>query len=314
MANLLDEPSIAGGQYGYEEIDPPRFDIGVSYDKEDYPVSESTTVHQYGTDYIELEGDEPVVLRFTGSTQVGLVDTAAHSGNYAWWSNRGDDSNMRLTRAFDLSEASGATLEFWVWYDIEDDWDYAYVEASTDGGQSWQILQTPSGTDSNPNGSSFGWAYTGHSGNGRAPEWVMERVDLSVYIGQEVLVRFEYITDDAVNKPGLLLDDVSIPEIGYSTDFEVDDGGWESAGFIRHANVLSQRWIVQVVLFGDETRVERLELSDDQKGEWTIPLGSASAYRAIIAVSAMAPVTTELGSYSYEIEVGQTDGSQASLP
>jgi immune inhibitor A len=314
IANLLDEPSIADGQYGYEEIDPPRFDIGVSYGRADYPVSESTTVHQYGTDYIALEGDESVVFRFTGSTQVGLVDTAAHSGDYAWWSNRGDDSNMNLTRAFDLSEASEATLEFWVWYDIEEDWDYAYVEVSTDGGHSWQILQTPSGTDSNPNGSSFGWAYTGHSGNGGALEWVMEQVDLSEYVGQEVLVRFEYITDDAVNKPGLLLDDVSIPEIGYSADFEVDDDGWESAGFIRHANVLPQRWIVQLVLFGDVTRVERLELGDDQDGEWTIPLGDDSAYRAVIAVSAMAPVTTEMGSYSYEIEVGQTDSSQASLP
>ena len=142
----------------------------------------------------------------------------------------------------------------------------------------------------------------------------MEQVDLSEYVGQEVLVRFEYITDDAVNKPGLLLDDVSIPEIGYSVDFEVDDDGWESAGFIRHANVLPQRWIVQLVLFGDVTRVERLELGDDQDGEWTIPLGDDSAYRAVIAVSAMAPVTTEMGFYSYEIEVGQTDGSQASLP
>lgn len=314
IANLLDEPSIADGQYGYEEIDPPRFDIDVSYGKGDYPVSESTTVHQYGTDYIELEGDESVVFRFTGSTQVGLVDTAAHNGDYAWWSNRGDDSNMSLTHAFDLSETSEATLEFWVWYDIEEDWDYAYVEVSTDGGHSWQILQTPSGTDSNPNGSSFGWAYTGHSGNGGAPEWVMEQVDLSEYVGQEVLVRFEYITDDAVNKPGLLLDGVSIPEIGYSVDFEVDDDGWESAGFIRHANVLPQRWIVQLVLFGDVARVERLEMGDDQDGEWTIPLGDDSVYRAVIAVSALAPVTTEAGSYSYEIEVGQAGGSQVSLP
>jgi hypothetical protein len=300
IANTLDEPSIVDGQYGYEEIDPPRFASELQYSDSDYPVSESATVHQYGCDYIELEGRRPVVFRFTGSTQVGLVDATAHSGRYAWWSNRGDDSDMTLTRAFDLSEVSEATLEFWVWYDIEEDWDYAYVEASTDGGQTWQILNTPSGTDTNPNGSSFGRAYTGSSGSGARPQWILEKVDLSSYAGGEVLIRFEYVTDDAVNRPGLLVDDIAVPEIGYAADFEADDGGWQAQGFIRHANVLPQRWVVQLILFGAEPTVERLELTAEQIGEWTIPL-EGSTDRAIIAVSALAPVTTEVGSYRYEI-------------
>jgi immune inhibitor A len=314
VANLLDAPGIADGQYGYQQVDPPDFHVGVSYSESDYPVSESATVHQYGTDYLELQSSAPLVVRFTGSTQVGLVDTTAHSGSYAWWSNRGDDSNMTLTRAFDLSNVSEATLEYWVWYDIEEDWDYAYLEVSSDNGQSWQILETPSGTDSNPNGSSFGWGYTGASGSGFRPEWILERIDLSSYAGQEVLVRFEYVTDDAVNKPGLLLDDMAIPEAGYAAHFETSDGGWESSGFIRHANVLPQRWLVQLILFGDETTVQRLELSDEQAGEWTIPLGDGVHSRAVIAVSALAPVTTELGSYTYGIEMQPGDGSQAGLP
>ncbi len=301
VANLLDEPSIADGRYGYEAIDPAPFDIGITYDDKDYPVSKKTTVHQYGTDYIQLEGEQPLLFRFTGSTQVGLVDTTAHSGQYAWWSNRGDDSDMTLTRAFDLSGVSEATLTYWAWYDIEEDWDYAYVEASTDGGQTWDILITPSGTDSDPNGSSFGWAYTGTSGGGRKPEWMQEEVDLSVYAGQEVLVRFEYVTDDAVNRPGFILDDVTVAEVGYTSDFEADDGGWEPAGFVRHANVLPQRWSVQLILFGPETTVQRLGLDDEQTGEWVIPLDGSTG-RAVIAISALAPVTTEIASYSYEIE------------
>ena len=300
VANLLDDPTIGTGHYGYKEIDPPSVDIETTYFPNAYPVLEEATVHQHATDYIEVQGERPLTFSFTGSTRVGLVDTTARSGQYVWWSNRGDDSDMSLTQSFDLSDVSQATLSYWVWYDIERDWDYAYVEASTDGGQTWSILETPSGVGTNPNGNSFGWAYTGQSGSGESPQWIRERVDLSGYAGQEVLLRFEYITDDAVNRPGFVLDDVSIPEIGYSSDLEADGGGWEANGFIRHANVLPQRWLLQSVLFGGDVTVEKLELEADQSGSWTIPL-SADADRAVIVVSAFAPVTTEWASYSYEI-------------
>jgi hypothetical protein len=299
-ANLLDDPAIDDGRYGYEDIDPPSFDIETTYYRNAYPVSETATVHQYGTDYIELQGRQPLNLSFTGSTQVGLVDTSAHSGRYFWWSNRGDDSDMSLTHAFDLTSVDQATLSYWTWYDIESDWDYAYVEVSADGGTTWEILETPSGVGTNPNGNSFGWAYTGSSGDGEAPQWIYEEVDLSDYAGQQIQVRFEYITDDAVNRPGFVLDDVAIPEIGYFDDFEADEGKWEAAGFIRHANVLDQRWLLQVILFGRETTVERVELEGDQTGSYLIPLDSA-ADRAVITVSALAPVTTELATYEYEI-------------
>ena len=302
VANLVDDPGIGDGRYGYSDINPPSLDIETTYRKSDYPVSGSGTVHQHGTDYVELQGDSPLAFRFTGSTQIGLVDTTAHSGRYFWWSNRGDDSDMMLTRAFDLSDVSEATLEFWTWYDAEEDWDYAYVEISTDGGETWEVLTTPSGTGTNPNGNSFGWAYTGRSGGGAAAEWIQERVDLSPYAGQEVVVRFEYITDDAVNRPGLVLDDIAIPEIDYFSDFEKDADGWEPAGFIRHANVLPQRWLVQLILFGRETTVQRLELNEDQTGEWVIPLEGRTD-RAVITISGLAPVTTEMGSYGYEIEL-----------
>jgi immune inhibitor A len=300
VANLLDNPNITDGWFGYEDIDPPSFEIVTTHRRSDYPVSTSATVHQYGTDYIEVHSDNPLTLQFTGSTQIGLVNTQARSGRYMWWSNRGDDSDMTLTRGFDLSDVSEATLEFWTWYDIEEDWDYAYVEISADGGETWEMLTTPSGTPTNPNGNSFGWAYTGRS-DGDPAEWIKEQIDLSPYAGQEVLVRFEYITDDAVNRPGFVVDDIAIPEIDYFSDFEEDEDGWEPAGFIRHANVLQQRWLVQMVLFGPDTTVERLELDEDQVGEWVIPLDNRTD-RAVLTVSGLAPVTTELGSYSYEIE------------
>ena len=300
VANMLDDPSIDDGRYGYEDIEIPPFRIKSTHRANAYPVSERATVNQHATDYIELRSRRPLSLTFAGSTQVSLVDTTARSGRYLWWSNRGDDSNTTLTQSFDLSGVASATLSYWTWYDIEKNWDYAYVEASIDGGETWDILRASSSVNTNPNGNSFGWAYTGTSGGAEKPEWIREEVDLSAYVGQEVKVRFEVITDDAVHRPGLVLDDITIPEIGHAEDFETGDGGWEPAGFIRHANVLSQRWLVQLMTFGPETTVERLELRGDQTGSWTIPL-DADTDRAIIAVSALAPVTTEPGAYSYEI-------------
>jgi hypothetical protein len=62
-------------------------------------------------------------------------------------------------------------------------------------------------------------------------------VDLSPYAGQKVQVRFEYVTDAAVNGEGLQVDDISVPAVNYFTDFESDNGGWEPAGFARVENI-----------------------------------------------------------------------------
>ena len=116
-------------------------------------------------------------------------------------------------------------------------------------------------------------------------------------------LRFEYVTDAAVNQSGFAVDDVEIVVDGETVlldDSEADDDGWISEGFIRHANVLAQQWVVQLVVYGDETQVTRLLFGDQASGAWTIPLGPGTP-RAVLTVSAMAPVTTELATYAYTL-------------
>ena len=60
-------------------------------------------------------------------------------------------------------------------------------------------------------------------------------------------MRFEYVTDDAVNRPGWLLDDLRIPAIGLADDFEQGSTGWQSEGFLLGDGRLAQEWLVQVV-------------------------------------------------------------------
>ena len=309
IANKLDDPKLDNGRYGYErdEVQPMALDAI----HRRYPVQRESDVHQYGTDYVELKGNGDLNIAFRGATTSRLASNSAHGGSYAWWGNREDDSDARLTRSFDLSGVNEATLTFWTWYDIEDNWDYGYVMASTDGGKTWAPLQTSSMTDTNPNGNSFGWALTGCSGDPESTEagdacnakWIEQNADLTPYAGKkDVLIRFEYITDDAVNYPGFFVDDISIPEIDYSYDAEAGDGDWLSEGWLRTDNILKQRWMVQLIemVNGQDPMITRLPVDENGAGEWSI--GDLSRNKeAILAISALAPVTTETAPYEYTI-------------
>jgi immune inhibitor A len=298
VANYLDDPNLDDGRWGYRDlsIGPLKVDAQQTA----YPASGQSTVSQYAADYValkDLTGD--VTLAFTGTTQVKVVPNEPHSGTYQWWSNRGDDSDMSMTRSFDLSGVEQAALEFWTWYDIEADWDFAYVEVSTDGGQTWDILPGRYTTNENKSGNGFGHAWTGISGGGDTPQWVQEQVDLSTYAGQVIDVRFEYITDDAVNHAGFLVDDIAIPAIGYLDDAEAGDGGWQAAGFVRMDNWLPQRYVVQAIVPGDQPQVQRMALDADNRGQLTVTGLGQGQNEVILVISGMTPFTTEVANYHY---------------
>jgi immune inhibitor A len=298
LANYLGDSLVSDGRYAYKLYDSAP-QASATETVNDCPAAlEGRTVKQYGTDYIRITCQGDFILRFEGSTQTRLLPAAAdaYSGQYTFWSNKGDESNMTLTREFDFSEASGPIdISYYTWYDIEDDYDYIYLVASTDGGETWQILMTPSGTGENPSGNSYGWAY-----NGKSNAWIREIVDLSQFAGQKVLLRFEYVTDAAVHGEGFLLDDVSIPAIDYFTDFEQDDGGWEAAGFARIQNQLPQTFRLSLIYKGEDTHIEKLELPADQVIEIPISI-SGDVSEVILVVSGTTRFTREVGVYSVAI-------------
>jgi hypothetical protein len=300
VARTLDDPSIGDGRYGYAKTDRATVDPAQTISK--FPYAERGSVPQYAGDYIELKSPRDLSIDFAGSTKARLIGAEPHSGQYFWWSNRGDVTDLTLTREFDLSGVKQATLKYWTWYALEKDWDYAYLTVSADGGQRWQIIQAPSTTDSNPVNANYGWGYTGNSGGGEQPMWIQETVDLSKYAGRKILVRFEVINDLAVNLPGLALDDVSVPEINYADDFESGAGGWQSAGWLHTNNFVPQGYVVQLVSFGQDgtTTVSRLPLNDDNTARWSVPLSQLRSARLI--VSAMAPKTTEIAGFNWSAE------------
>ncbi len=102
-----------------------------------FGASESGQVHQLGWKTYLISDPRPgETVALSGSPEVQLVPTSAHSGNGFWFSGRGDGMDATLTRSLDLRTVSGpVTLDFWAWYQLEKDWDCAYVEVSDDGGR-----------------------------------------------------------------------------------------------------------------------------------------------------------------------------------
>ncbi len=297
IANELDKPDLDRGEFGYARTDPPR--VAIQPANRSYPLNRNDRVHQYAAKYYALRSNKDLTIDFAGSTKARLIDTAPHSGQYFMWSNRADSAAPTLTRAFDLSNVKSATLKYWTWYSIEKDWDYGYLIVSEDGGQSWKILKTPSGTDRNPNNSNFSWGYTGSSG-GDPPQWIQETVDLSAYAGKKIILGFEVVNDLAANLPGLAVDDVEIPEINYQEDFEKGDGGWQSSGWIHTDNFVPQKYIAQLISFGQDgsINVSRLPIADDNTAQWDVPLSTLD--QAIVVFSATAPKTSEVALFNWE--------------
>jgi hypothetical protein len=241
-------------------------------------------VGQFGTDYLTVAG--PGVLSFDGADKTG-VGVPDGDGGF-WWSNRGDGIDTKLTREVDLSDVLAATLRFRAWYDIENGWDYAYVAVSEDEGRSWKALPGQQTTDYDPVEVSYGPGYTGQSTG-----WVREEVDLAAYAGKKILLRFEYISDDASSLTGFAVDDIEIPEIG-SGDGGDADNDWDAEGFVRVAGAPEQEFIVQVIEEGTPTTtVRRVTLDGANRAEITL------SGPAVIAISGATRGTTEAAAYRW---------------
>lgn len=305
IANYVEDPDALGldGFYGYRNLDLPTPPVETEL-VTNTPALYQATVSNYATDYIELPQDRTIVYRFQGQAETRLANTAPYSGNYAWWSHRGDDSDSRLTRKFDLrsvsAEAAAATpltMEVAMWWNIEADYDYGYVLASRDG-EKWEMLEGAMMTSTNPSGNNFGIGYSGESEG-----WVTETFDLSPYAGSEIWIRFEYVTDDAANASGWFIDDLRIDSIDYFTDFETELEGWESEGWLLTDNTLLQRWLLQLMLFdGDElVAVEAFPVTEDGRATIAWP-EQIQGQQAILTVSALAPISTEPAQYELRIQ------------
>ena len=128
-------------------------------------------------------------------------------------------------------------------------------------------------------------------------------MDLTHYAGKRILLRWEYVTDEGLNKPGMAVDDISISEVGFRDDAESDGRGWSAQGFLRVGNRVPQRWFVALVERGIPNRVR--EMVVNANGEGTLDLTPLTTGRTarndVLVIMPLAPKTTEVANYTVTV-------------
>ncbi|NES26262.1 M6 family metalloprotease domain-containing protein [Micromonospora terminaliae] len=203
-------------------------------------------------------GDDPrsVQLGQTSNTPVGTKDgikvnlpdkvitlAQPHSGSNMWYSGADQDwADVKLSRTVTVPNAADA--KFWMWnnYVIEADWDYGFLEVSTNGGTTWSEqkvydatgkLVTTNDGYADPNGRMVDFGNKKYGLTGSTGGWRHDYVDLSAYAGQTIQVRLRYATDEAFVERGWFADDFSVTGGGattWSDDVEGGANGWTQTG------------------------------------------------------------------------------------
>ncbi|WP_109507614.1 immune inhibitor A domain-containing protein [Nocardioides speluncae] len=194
-----------------------------------------------------------------------------HSGANMWYSSADQDwADVKLSRTVEVPDAADA--KFWMWnnYVIEADWDYGFVEVSTDGGTTWteQKVYDETGTlvstdddYPDPNGRLADYGGKKYGLTGDTHGWRHDYVDLSGFAGQTIQLRLRQATDAGFLERGWFGDDFSVTGGGATTwtdDVEgADNNGWtqtggtwtntSGAGWVKHSGteVKQQYYLVE---------------------------------------------------------------------
>jgi hypothetical protein len=290
LANYIDDRSVGGGTYAYKNLQQ-RVSVNGS---KTVPFTYHGSVPPYAAEYTVLDGlqnQKPFTLKFSAPTTIPLLNLAgaAHERTPFWWSNRGDMMQTSLERRVDLTHVKHATLQYQAAWDIEQDYDYVYVEASADGGKTYTTLPGTDTTYLNPYGASYGNGYTGKH------PWSNQSVDLSAYAGHRIELRFQYVTDDGVNGESFLMRSLSIPEIHWHDTYT----GWTANGFVPiYNNKLPSNWMVQLIAYTTKgTTVSTVPLSGSEQCSIKVSPGKQGLKKLVVVVFTTAPKTTVTTGY-----------------
>lgn len=361
-------------------------------------------INQYGTRYIALSASQPTTfsLFFEGQENVPrLAMPAGTERNRFYWSGGSGLQQASMTREFDLSGVSSATLNFDAWYSLADSRNYMYVEVSTDGGQTWDILPASDTASTNPYALNYGYGFTGISNiekprpfpylgvgldtNGITlteiiedgpvadtdiqvgdtiigydghvwdeqpnllaflsdyepgdtvnlyiqrdedtffdapivlgehpvrrviPDalWMPQTVDLSPYAGGTILLRFESLRVPGIEDSGIAIDNIAIPEIGFSDDAERGVQGWTLYGWGQLDNQTRGRYLLQAAkITQNRVQVSHLIAPGERttSGVWEFSLDAGETL--VLAISGVSDETTMPAVYNFSFRSQATE-------
>jgi hypothetical protein len=264
IANYIDDTRKGGGKYGYDTLDMGSAHTrgatiewvlaNVWWGPPDMAPFAVPSNWFYG---IEPQPYTAHYFRFNNKTAVDVyVDgddysgTPPHSGSYEWYSDADAWAWRSFYQTFDIP-AGGATLEFYTFFEIEEDWDYGYVEVYDQDTGEWYTLDAP-GTvtnvahaQDNPNTpderepTAYEAAGRWHGFTGNSGGWVPVSMDLSMFAGHTIDLYFTTWQDGAFTLQMMYVDDIAIPEIGFFDDVEAGEDGWTSTGWYVTDGILA---------------------------------------------------------------------------
>ena len=270
---------------------------------------------QFAADYIALPREPGnYTVEFQGDTTTPLLLGLDGTAGSFWHAGSEDSAAYSLTKEFDLRSANvddDATLSLLLRYDTEENWDYLYATASTDNGQTWQVLQSPSMRDTAEvavGSAMFAAGFTGTSGKSSNPQWVLEELDFSDFVGERILFRLLYLTDQSISLEGVSLAGAWFPATDYgwaaidhpipvplasATNNDQPDGDWTPDGFFFTNNLARQDYAVRLMTVSTSGEATITPMQIDDNGHGTLPFSNSAGNirEAAIMVIPFAPQT-----------------------
>lgn len=181
-----------------------------------------------------------------------VITTAVpHSGASMWFGGNDQDwADVKLARSIDVPNSPDARFTLWNNYVIEEDWDFGFIEVSTDGGATWVEQKVYTGADvevstpepcadppvepcyHDPNGRMHDYGAPGpekkYGLTGSSGGWREDYVKLGAYAGTTIQLRLRHATDAGFLERGWFADDFSVTNgttVVWSDDAETD-GDW----------------------------------------------------------------------------------------
>ncbi len=168
-----------------------------------------------------------VVLLPDKSVTTELGAPCGECGTRYFYSDQGNDLDNTMT----TEVAAGGDLTAVVNYEIEQDWDYAFLESSSDDGATWDQLETNLSDkvedhDDPVDHNQSGYNDTDTGMTGTTEGWA----DLTATVPDDAThIRFHYMTDGAAVESGFRVDNIAIDGTVIGTAEAAE--GWVFDGF-----------------------------------------------------------------------------------
>ena len=194
-------------------------------------------------------------------------DPPGQPGDPALYSTDADSRNSVIVQQVDVPAGAAPELTFDAAWDLETTFDFAYVQITDDGGETYTSLECTDTVDDTTGGNvgpGFGHGFNGFDDT---PTFAPQACDLTPWAGQTVGLAFRYFSDSNTHGAGFWADDVMIDGTLISDGSTLE--GWQSS--TQFNNVEVEAYTVRLIAYGGGNKafIAEVPLDVDMNGVLT---------------------------------------------